>query len=421
MSWGADDLVRRLAPSEERFVGSGLFGWWTMVVAGELAPAVLSAAFTTLQRVYPVLTCRIVEDARGRGLLVKRAAGPRVGAWVRTGDVDTVADPAGPTDPAAQLAYLDVVLAEGRSRVTLFVHHAVADARHLMELYGRLWDFYTDPAAAAKTGDGRDYPQSLEWHVATHGIERGPISGLAAVLRPFDATPEIPSGPPLGGVLVRPARLRLDDDLTASISALSRRYGLTINSVVTAVLMRAWAVRTPEFAGGPVPVGALYAVDLRDRLDPPVPVAAGTTMATTACFAAEIDGRTDVLELAHRISGRFRDELAAGIIHQSVLHFPDVYGAEREHGLAGHLSLTNLGVINTPAALDVLDFETGFQLAHPRLSAADSPAALLMFYTFGGRITIGHLGGGADENPLLASVRREIAALAPAGRAELVR
>uniref|UniRef100_UPI003D781625 phthiocerol/phthiodiolone dimycocerosyl transferase family protein n=1 Tax=Nocardia brasiliensis TaxID=37326 RepID=UPI003D781625 len=45
-------------------------------------------------------------------------------------------------------------------------------------------------------------------------------------------------------------------------------------------------------------------------------------------------------------------DLAAGIVQQSVLHFPDFFGDKRIHSLAGHVAVTNTGAVppfRTPA------------------------------------------------------------------------
>ncbi|MEV6430495.1 acyltransferase [Nocardia sp. NPDC051463] len=414
-----DDVVRVLAPSEERFVRHGTYTGRSVSVVGELDIDALRAAFTALQQAYPVATCRIVEDAAGKGYLLRPGPGTPVGVWANLGDPDTVRLPAEAIDPEVQLVYLDVVLTnEARSRITLFAHHSIADAGHCVELLTRLWDHYTDYVEFAKTTVvPHEYPQALEWYAAARGVSRSTPSGFDDLARPL--TPQersVPADPatPAPSALVRPRRAVLDRAATTRIVELGRHQGVTVNGLVTAALLRAYASEKDGAAGDPVPLGCLYPVDMRSRLIPPVPAAAGTNMAGLASFAADIDVSTGIIELAQRISSRLDHELATGITQQSVLHFPDFFGPARVHSLAGHIAVTNTGVVPTfrvPANLELSDYEIVYLSAHPRPSAGASAAVTFLVYTFTGRLTVGLLGGGPTADRLLTAVRKELTAL----------
>ncbi|MFD6456408.1 acyltransferase, partial [Nocardia sp. NPDC060220] len=62
MLWEPEDVVRALDPSEQRFVRHATFTGRSVTVLGELDAAGLGAAFAALQRRFPILVCRIVED-----------------------------------------------------------------------------------------------------------------------------------------------------------------------------------------------------------------------------------------------------------------------------------------------------------------------------------------------------------------------
>ncbi|MGW4772278.1 phthiocerol/phthiodiolone dimycocerosyl transferase family protein [Nocardia sp. NPDC004278] len=416
MSWDEEDLVRVLGASEQRFVRAGTYTGRSVTVVGDLDTTVLGAAFTALQRAYPVVTCRIAEDSTGRGYLLRPGEQPVVGMTASQGDPDVVRIPDS-IDPAGQLAYLDVVLsARGRSRVTLFVHHSIADAGHCVELLSRLWDFYTDHLEfGTTTVVPHDYPQSLEWHVAARGIARGSVSGFEDVTRPLEAA-VVPPAPAIAAPpsMVRPRRIMLDEQATARIIGLGRVPGVTVNGLVTAALLRAFASEKAGVTGDPVPLGCLYPVDLRTRLEPPVPRAEGTNMAGLASFAAQVDRSADILELAERISHRLRRDVAEGVVQQSVLHFPNYYGPTRIHSLAGHVAVTNTGAVpafRIPATITLTDYEIVYVSAHPRPSAGAAAAVTFLVYTFEGRLTVGVLGGG-DGDRLVTAVRDELTALA---------
>jgi hypothetical protein len=413
-----DDVLRVLAPSEERFVRHGTYTGRSVSVVGELDIAALGAAFAALRRAYPVVTCRIVEVA-GRGYLLAPGERPPVGMWASEGDPDVVWLPAEPVDPASQLAYLDVVLSDaGRSRITLFAHHSIADAGHCVELLSRLWGYYTDYVESGTTTVvPQDYPQSLEWYAAARGITRKVLSGFEDVARTLSAAEQcVAADPaiPAPSVLVRPRRTMLDRETTARIIGLGRRQGVTVNGLVTAALLRAYASEKPSATTDPLSVGCLYPVDLRSRLIPPVPVAAGTNMAGLASFAADIDVSAGIIELAQRISSRLHHDLVGGITQQSVLHFPDFFGPNRIHSLAGHVAITNTGLVPTfrvPADLEISDYEIVYLSAHPRPSAGAAAALTFLVYTFTGRLSVGLLGGALTADCLLTAVRKELTAL----------
>ncbi|MEU0876548.1 phthiocerol/phthiodiolone dimycocerosyl transferase family protein [Nocardia brasiliensis] len=429
-----DAVVRVLAPSEQRFVRHGTYTGRSVSVAGAVDSAAVQGAFAALQARYPVITCRIGQDEEGTGYLLRPGDSP-VGATVSDGDVETIGLPVTPLDPGTQLAYLDVVVSgEDRWRLTLFAHHSVADAGHCVELLARFWDHYTGLVEGTPVaGAPHDYPRPLEWHVAQRGIVAGAVSGFEAVMRPLPLPAAIEAAGPAdacgaGAVTIRPSgsagavpsslarplRTRLDAAVTARIVALGRHRGVSVNGLVTAALLRAFASGITDAATGPVPLGCLYPVDMRARLVPKVAPGDGTNMAGLASFAAEIDLSASVLDLGGRIAQQLRADLAAGIVQQSVLHFPDFFGDKRIHSLAGHVAVTNTGAVppfRTPAGLELTDYEIVYLSAHPRPSTGASAAVTFLVYTFHGTLTIGLLGGGPETNRLLDAVRQELLAL----------
>ncbi|WP_433663042.1 phthiocerol/phthiodiolone dimycocerosyl transferase family protein [Nocardia sp. CA-128927] len=411
-----DDVVRVLAPSEQRFVRHGTYTGRSVSVSGKLDPTVLKEAFAALQLAFPVVICRIVEDAAGSGYLLP-PGNSRVEASVTEGDVAAVGLPGIPVDPAAQLAYLDAVMAGvDRWRVTLFAHHSIADAGHCVELLTRFWDFYTDIVGHELVSVvPQDYPQSLEWHAAQHGITASRVSGFEDMMRPLPPTEaSAPVGDPAPGSIVRPRRARLDSAVTERIVGLGHHRGVSVNGLVTAALLRAYASETSDATSGPVSLNCLYPVDMRSRLDSRVAPAAGTNMGGLAVFAAEVDHSASVLELGQQISERLRDDLAEGIVQQSVLHFPDFFGAGRTQTLVEHVAVTNTGAVpafRTPVGVALTDYEIVYLSAHPRPSTGASAAVTFLVYTFHGQLTVGLLGGGVDADRLLAAVGKELTAL----------
>ncbi|MGW5438479.1 phthiocerol/phthiodiolone dimycocerosyl transferase family protein [Nocardia asteroides] len=411
MLWEPEDVVRVLDPSEQRFVRHATFTGRSVTVRGELDAAALGAAFAALQRAFPILVCRIVEDDTETGILVRPGDIEPVGAWVSFGDPDEVRIPTESMDPGAQLGYLDVVLAEeDRARVTLFVHHSVADAAHCVELFERLWGYYTDHVETGTiAAAARAYPVSLESLLARRGTARGPKSGLEAVIRPLivaDAVGVVEPSPAATPALARPDRIHLDPNETARVLELARTHAVSVNGLVTAAALRAFATLYDV-----AQVGCLYPVDMRRRLDPPLAAAAGTNISGLAAFTAEVTDTDDIVALARRIGTALHDDLADGVIEQSVLHFPDFFGPTRVHSTAGHIALTNTGTVPTfraPAGLILDDYEIVYLSAHPRPSTGGSAAVTFLVYTYLGRLTLARLGGGPRATELLPAVAAEL-------------
>lgn len=419
MLWEPEDVVRVLDPSEQRFVRHATFTGRSVTVLGELDAAGLGAAFAALQRRFPILVCRIVEDAEENGILLRPGDIEAVGAWVSFGDPDEVRVPAESMDPGDQLAYLDVVLAEeDRARVTLFVHHSVADAGHCVELFARLWSYYTDyvetgkiavQADSATGGVTGEYPVSLEALLAQRDIRRARRSGLEPVTRPLVAADSVSGSERSEAApasLARPARIQLDTVATARVLDLARAHAVSVNGLVTAAVLRAYA----DLSGADS-VSCVYPVDLRRRLDPPVEAVAGTNLSGLAAFRADAADTENLVVLARRIGTSLHDDLAEGVIEQSVLHFPDFFGPHRIHSTAGHIALTNTGTVPTfraPAGVILDDYEIVYLSAHPRPSTGASAAVTFLVYTYLGRLTIGRLGGGALASELLDAVASEL-------------
>ncbi len=405
------DELRELAPSEQRFVRHATFTGRSVAVAGVLDIAALRTAFADLRRAHPILACRIGENAAGAGVLL-RPAGPGVEAGVRAGAVAEPRLPAGRIDPTVQLAYLDVVTDGELARVTLYAHHAIADAGHCVALLRRLWERYSDLVCGIATEVvPQGFPCPLEWYAGQYGVTRAGVSGLeeASVDRvacPFPPDPAVPAPP----ALYRPARIVLDAEHTARLTERAREGG-GVNGLVTAALMRAYAAEIGYGAGESVVLSCVYPVDMRARLQPPVAAADGTNMAGLTAFTAEIDPTTDPVDLGVRVTARLHHDLAEGIVAQSVLHFPDYYGPAATRAMPGHVAVTNTGrvpLLRTPPGLTITDYEIVYLSAHPRPSTGPSAAVTFLVYSFASRLTIGVLGGGAH---LPAAVERELSAL----------
>ncbi|MEV7502640.1 hypothetical protein [Streptomyces sp. NPDC093018] len=358
---------RVLAPSEAAMAMAGgpvVVGW---TVHGNLDVALLRAAVRELSHRMPVLAARVVEGPDG--LVLRRE---HADAAV---DLDVVPDGWAPQDaaflrPGEQV--LRVLLhREGPDRhaLALLAWHAVSDGACLMALHRRLWGIYRGLAEEGTGTAATDPHEELPRPVEERLRERYGASDVAAyaadwsarldaarpaVLVPRAARDGAP-GPEQGA---HRHRLALSAGQTRSLVRHARRSGASVNSTVCALAMRAVRELLP-CEHGTVQLTCLIPVDVRSRLQPPLPAdefafAASTTSATAlvgpdtelGLVAAEIDRQVHAsldsghAELEYLATSRMLTRLASAAItvavsnvsrHCTAPTLPDGLTAERPY------------------------------------------------------------------------------------------
>jgi hypothetical protein len=317
--------IRYLTPSEEFFAQAENFIGITLVLRGRLDVGAMSEAFQTLMRVHPAHAGHLGPGADGRHQIMVDDY-EHQGIWLeKPGDAAAQRTP----QQSEALVNLRVAVGEGRSEVTLYTHHALADAHHQFALLEKLFGWYTDIVGGVHPGPvpPEPIPLSLEAVLSERSIGKLQRFGLERYLPAMFAYELPPShrnadrGAP-ASVRVPSASCRLSHEETRSLIALCAERRISLNALVAAaILLAEWTIRaTPH-----IPIPYMYPVDLRFFLTPPVGATEATNPVGMAMYLAEIRSGTDILDLARDIVEAFRTDLADGVIQQSFLHFGPNY------------------------------------------------------------------------------------------------
>lgn len=381
-------VIRRLAPSEEMFAQSQTFFGAAVRLSGAVDVDAMSTAFDTLLLAHPVLAGHLERGADDlHDIVVDDLLHP--GIWV-VGDGDRTSASMR-LDQTAALANLRLNLTGGQPELTLYTHHSVTDGQHHIWLLWELFSWYTELLGTGDidTVDPHPAPQSLEAILEQRGIVKQSRSGFERLMPAMFAHDLPPStrtgagGNPAFPTLVPSAICQLTERETEAVVAFSRDYGLSLNAVIgAAILLAEWRVRDTQT----IPIPYLYPVDLRHLVTPPVDATASTNPLGVAVYLATITPDTELAELATDIVETFRNDLADGVIHQSLLHFGLQY-AGSPPGLPEFVMATDGGTIPalpTPPNLRVDGLQTELHTA----SAAGVDLYATM--TFKDRLQIEH-------------------------------
>ncbi|MBF6331088.1 phthiocerol/phthiodiolone dimycocerosyl transferase family protein [Nocardia transvalensis] len=379
-------VVRRLAPSEEWFVRSGVYAAVAVTVRGDLNLPALTAAFEVLRQTHPVLAARL-EPGDGGHLLVETAAPAAINIY----DDNSGSSLSGASlDSSRSLSRVHVMRDGQRTRVELLVHHAIADARHLLALLYRLWSTYTDIVQGIAFDTVRQrYPESMEKLLADRDIySYGPDQEPPSWLPVDDVAPGY--GTQLETTVTPTVRWRADVAVTESLIEFGHQHHVTVNGLVSAALLQGeadvLAVPITEIALG-------YLVDLRDRLTPPVEATLGTDVLGWASFTSSSNPDAGLLELARAISTSLRASIADGMLLRAAIQTGpgNMSDAEDVRIPPRNVTVTNWGRIpplRLPANLEIDDLYAVIYNELRSPDAAKPQPPLYWITTFSGRLSV---------------------------------
>ncbi len=352
-------VIRKLAPSEEWYAQSMTFGAITLDLGGQFHTTAMSAAFDALLESHPVLAGHLEKGPDGRHQIVTDdLLHPGISmVSAETPEIDL--------DPGVSLVNLRVKPVDGRTEVTLYVHHSLADGHHGAALLFELFSRYTNVVTTGSAGpvSAEPSPESLESVLERRGIRKNQRSGLERFMPAMFAY-ELPPAPvrerlgkPTKPVPAPTARGRLSKDETTALMEFGRAHRLFLNPLMSAaILLAEWRLReTPE-----IPIPYVYVVDLRMLLDPPIAAMEATDPLGMATYLAHIDPNTTLVDLARDIADSLATDLSDGVVQTSMLHFKPQYD-DGPRGLPDVVSSTNLGrtpPLPTPPDLHVNDWRT---------------------------------------------------------------
>ena len=399
----ATSVIRKLAISEEMLAETHNFVGLAAHVTGPVDIDLLSEAYEALLEAHPILTGRLERLPDGRHQFVTDDLMPD-GIEVIELEGPDAQPPAPRFDQTESLVAMRVIIRDGQAQPTLYVHHAVADGHHMYALIEEMLSFYTDLVTTGRIGaiNVEPAPLSVEAVLADRGIEKQQRSGIERfmpALFAYDLPPtrravgqETPESP----MLVPMASTRLTESQTDNVVAFGRAHDLSLHAVLSAaVLIAEWQLRGKLS----IPVPYVYTVDLRYFLSPPVSATGCTNPIGLATYLAEVDAKTDLVEIARDIAANFQKDLDEGVIQQSRLHFSPQY-VGNPPGLPDVVVLSNNGLVppvRTPPGVEVTT-------THGELYFAVS-AGIDIYFTqiFSGQLNIEyHSHGPAPERSVEA-------------------
>jgi len=395
--------IRYLSVSEEFYAKAENFIGFTVTLRGPVDVAAMSEAFDTLMRVHPGHAGHLELGAEGRHqIMVDDYEHP--GIWLEKFD-----DP--PTgrlpNQSEALVNLRLRIGEQRSEVTLFTHHALADASHQFALLEQLFGWYTDIITGVAIGpvNPEPVPEPLETVLSERGIAKLQRFGLERFLPAMFAYDLPPSRRNAGrqgpqSVRVPSAVRRLTGQESRALVDICTDQRISLNSLVAAaILLAEWTIReTPH-----LPVPYIYPVDLRFFLTPPVGPTQATNPLGMAMYLAEITAKTDAIDLARDIVEAFRADLAEGVIAQSFLHFGEQYEGNPP-GLPDVVMTTDSGempAVRTPPGVTVEQYDVEVLFA--------STAAGIDMYsvgTYDGQLVVTYHSHGPERDRYVGAIHQ---------------
>ena len=280
-------VIRKLSHSEETFAQYEVFTSMTMQLHGVVDVDALSEAFDALVEAHPVLASHLEPGSDGGWNLV---ADDLLHSGIRVVDGSNGA-PSGNAgiqlDQTASVCNLRLVLGEGASALTVYLHHSIADGHHGAGLLDELFTRYTDLVSTGDPGPiiPAPAPRSLEAMLVQRGVKKLGLSGVERFMPvmfayelPAPVKPTLVASP--GSPQAVPCtRVRLTEQETADLVQFGRENRVSVNTVVAAaILLTEWRFReTPH-----VPIPYCYPVDLRYVLNPPVSPTESTNLVGVA-------------------------------------------------------------------------------------------------------------------------------------------
>jgi hypothetical protein len=397
--------IRKLARSEEMFALSQTYLGATVLMSGPVDIDAMSAAFDALLQAHPVLAGHLEPGPDGmHQIVVDDFMHP--GIWITGGE----GRPAAPTarmrlNQTVALVNLRLHFADDHAELTLYAHHCMVDAQHQFGLISELLSWYTDLVSTGRIDPvtAQPSPKPLELLLEERGVSKQKRSGIERLLPAMYAYDLPPSarntagGNPKLPEPVPVARCRLTESETATLIAFCREAKLSLNGVIgAAVLLAEWKLRgTPN-----IPIPYIYPVNLRLLLTPPVEATESSNPLGIAMYLAKINADTEIEDLARDIVDSFREDLADGVIAQSLLHFNLQYGGTPP-GLPDVAMVTEAGVVpdvRTPEGLTLDGVRTEFYTA--------SAAGIDLYATsiFANCLQIEHLSHSPEPEKTLETV-----------------
>ncbi|ADG98889.1 acyltransferase PapA5 [Segniliparus rotundus DSM 44985] len=343
---------RPLSFYESYFALSSMTAWLTVHTEGLLDLAALRTAWALLCRTHPVLTARIVPSGEqsapgfpGYDLVVPAEPGePRFD--VHEGDGPVIR----PLAVGEPVAFVDIALSGRRTAVSVCLHHSIADAKLAMLWCMQLFAYYSELVAGRPPMiEPVPVPKSPEELLRERGVTK---SGAAPARVPRAFPGDLPA--PAPGAKASFQQVRLSEPTTTRLRAAAKARQQTVHALVTGAIAVATRRFLPVTGDQEVDLVIHTPVDIRDRLDPPVPIWGGTNVIGNAYPVVCVRPDSDPVVIGADANRQVNEDLEAGVVQRSFLRLAEHFGEEQPD--VPQVFVSNVGVVPKVPLLDEIGF-----------------------------------------------------------------
>jgi phenolphthiocerol/phthiocerol/phthiodiolone dimycocerosyl transferase len=357
-------MERHLAPHEAAVLAGDVRLVLYVDVEGELDEEILEKALAHLQACYPLLAGRFTAEGN-RWLVETDDTGSAPILLGRGNDLEEEINAAS-TWTQGPLLRITLVRTPTRTSLVMTLPRSFADAMSYLAVHHRFWTAYTALSAGESIPVDVVHPvlgPALD-DLLTARFSPEQLNDFVQQRAQLDADHTPAALPPLASVNGGPGadltlatvHVKADIDSTATLARLAHEASLSVNSLVSGVLVTSLrSFLAPST--GPALVLCTSAVDMRRRLQPPIPAEVLQSAATTTSMRLEVDASATPLDIGLAISRQLRADLESGAAAMELAAFA--------HMIDQHpptLVITNVGTITEPALPDGLQI-TSTQLA----------------------------------------------------------
>ncbi|AHH98820.1 hypothetical protein GCM10010174_66710 [Kutzneria viridogrisea] len=356
-------MERFLAPHEAAVLAGDVRVVLCSEVDGDLNEQTVVAALTHLQTCYPLLAGTFsTKDGRPQIVVNDRPA--HVALDHGTSYEEEIN--AALTWTPGPLLRITLLREPTRTRVVMTLPRAFVDGMSYLALHRRFWAIYAallanepvpvevvEPVLGPALDDllaARFSQQQLHDFVAQRA--QSDADAVPAVLPPLASV----NGMPGADQTFRTIAVEVDADRSANLAQYAHDASLSRNALVSAALLT--SLRTfLEPATGTVRMLCTTAVDMRRRLQPPIPPEVLQSAATTTSIRLEVDSAATPVDVARELASQLHAAVDSGAAAMELATF--------EYMIDQHpptLVITDVGAIAEPVLPDGLDV-TGVRLA----------------------------------------------------------
>lgn len=349
-------VERYLAPHEAAISAADVRVVLCSELVGVLDEQALADALTHLADCYP-LTLGHITGIDGRPL-VRLATESTPGPTLNLGTDLRQEINAHHTWTTGPLLRTTLVREPERVSLVMTLPRAFVDGMSYLALHSRFWTIYTALRTGRPIPGPPDVPAlapalddllaarftATELHDFVQQRKHQDSTDTPAVLAPLASQQGAP-GPDATFRIIRRQQSPTD---TAAFTALARASALTVNQLASGVLLTSLRPQL-EPPTGPARILCTTAVDMRRRLEPPIPRDVLQSAATTTSVRLDVDTDATPIDVGRDIANTVRAQLDSGAAAMELAAFGHIINQQLPS-----LVITNVGTIPEPDLPDGL-------------------------------------------------------------------